>query len=270
MAARSFWRGHLKFSLVSCAVAMSPALTARDKVRFHTLNAKTGNRVRSRYLDAETGELVEEEEEARAYPLPDGREVIIEDEELEAVALESTRVIDIERFVPRDSIGWIWLDRPHHLVPDDEAGEEAFAVIREAMKATDTVGISRLVLYRRERAVMVEPRGKGLVVWTLRYGDEVRDPEAYFEGVEAVKPDREALDLLARLIESRTEPWSPRMVQDPVQAKLVAIIEEKEKRQKGLPKKRPTRGSTDGGGAVLSILDALRKSVEDEKKERRR
>ncbi len=268
MAPRSFWKGYLRFSLVNCGVVMTPALSGHEKMRFHTLNARTGNRVRRRYVDSVTGKPVREKDEARVYPLPDGRDVIIEDEDLEAIALESAWTIDIECFVPCDSIGWIWLDRPHYLVPDDKAGEEAFAVIREAMKATGTVGISRLVLYRRERAVMVEPCGKGFVVWTLRYGDEVRDPEPYLEGIEAEKPDGEALDLVTRLIDSRTRAWSPKMVKDPIQAKLVEIIAEKQKDAKPEPKKRPVRHG-DGGGEVVSILDALRKSVEGEKKGKR-
>jgi DNA end-binding protein Ku len=190
MAPRAFWKGYLKLSLVSCPIAMAPATSDREKVRFHTLNARTGNRVRSQYVDAETAEPVDEDDEARSYPVAEDRFVIVEDDELEAVALESTRTIDIETFVSRDSIGWIWLDRPHHLLPDDKAGEEAFAVIRDAMRATGTVAISRVVLYRRERAVMIEPCGKGMVAWTLRYGDEVREAEAYFEGLEEAKPER--------------------------------------------------------------------------------
>jgi DNA end-binding protein Ku len=267
MAPRAFWKGYLKFSLVSCPVAMSPATTASEKVRFNTLNAKTGNRVRSRYVDSVTGEPVSEEDEARAYPLGNGSQVIVEDEELDAVALESTRTIDIETFVERDSIGWIWLDKPHHLVPDDKAGEEAFIVIREAMRATGTVGIARVVLYRRERAVMVEPCGKGLVAWTLRYGDEVRDPEGVFDGIEAEKPDPEALKLLGRLIETRTKPWSPKMVKDPVQEKLVSIIEAKRKKGEVAA---PEAVAREERGQVVSIMDALKKSIEGEKKGRKR
>jgi DNA end-binding protein Ku len=267
MAVRAFWKGYLKFSLVSCPVAMSPATTASGKVRFNTLNAQTGNRVRSRYVDSVTGEPVEDGEEARAYPLGDGAQVIVEDEEIEAVALESTRTIDIESFVERDSIGWIWLDKPHHLVPDDKAGEEAFIVIRDAMKATNTVGIARVVLYRRERAVMIEPCGKGLVAWTLRYGDEVRDPEGVFEGIEDEKPDDEALKLLGKLIEQRTKPWSPKMVKDPVQEKLVSIIEKKRKKGEVAA---PEAVAKEEGGQVVSIMDALRKSIDGEKKGRKR
>lgn len=262
MAARAFWKGYLKFSLVSCRVAMAPATSERDKLRFHTLNAKTGNRVQSRYVDAETGDPVEEEDQAKGYPVAEDRRIILEDEELEAVALESTRTIDIETFAPRDSIGWIWLDSPHHLVPDDAAGEEAFAVIREAMKRTKTVGISRVVLYRRERAVMVEPRGKGLIAWTLRYGDEVRDAGDYFEELGGEKPDPKTLALIAKLIEARTRPWDPEMVEDPVQNKLLEIIANKKKKKAAARRPKAPSGEADN---VVSIMDALRKSVAMEK-----
>ena len=161
---------------MTCPVSLTPATSEREKVRFHTLNSETGNRVRSRYADAETGKPVEDEDEVRGYEVEKDRHVVVEDEELEAVGLESTRTIDIEQFVPADSIEWIWYDTPCYLMPDDEVAQEAFAVIRKAMEATDTLGISRLVLARRERAVMLEPCGKGIVLWTLRYGDEVRPP----------------------------------------------------------------------------------------------
>src|SRR5882757_6955254 len=154
---------------------------------------------------------------------------MLEEEELDAVALESTRTIDIDCFVPHDSIGWIWYDKPHYLVPDDPVGEEAFSVIRDAMASAGMVGISRLVMYRRERAVMLEPRDKGIVLWTLRYGDEVRDPEAYFGDIKSDKPDPKLVDMVSSLIESRIQEWDPAMVGDPVQEKLLGIIASKKK-----------------------------------------
>ena len=180
MAPRSFWKGYLKLSLVTCPVAMVPATSENEKVRFHTLNSKTGNRVVSQYVDAVSGKSVDEDDEVKGYPRGEDEYVILEDDELEAVALESTRTIDIDMFVSADSIEWIWYDKPHYLTPDDPVGEEAFSVIRDAMELTGTVGVSRLVLYRRERAVMLEPRDRGIVLWTLRYGDEVRDFERIF------------------------------------------------------------------------------------------
>ena len=257
MAPRAFWKGYLKLSLVTCAVAMAPARSDAEKIKFHTLNRKTGNRVETVYLDAETDRPVDERDQATAYPKGDGDYVILADEELDAVALESTRTIDIELFAPRDSIGWIWYDQPHFLVPDDKVGVEAFCVIREAMKATDTVGVSRLVLYRRERAVMLQPRDEGIILWTLRYGDEVRDSREYFEGIEDGRVDSKGLATVASLIKARTKPWSASMVADPVQKALKQIVASK---KKGVA---PTRGgdAEPASGNVINIMDALRKSL---------
>ena len=152
MAPRSSWHGYLKLSLVTCPVAMLPANSEAEKVRFHTLNRATGNRVHARYVDAETGKPVNDEDQVKGYEREDGEYVMLEDEELEAVALESTRTIDIDCFVPAASIGWIWYDKPHYLVPDDKVGEEAFSVIREAMVKSNTRAISRVVLNHHECA----------------------------------------------------------------------------------------------------------------------
>jgi DNA end-binding protein Ku len=130
-------------------------------------------------------------------------------------------------FVPADSIEWIWYDTPHYLTPDDPVGEEAFSVIRDAMESTGMVGVSRLVLYRRERAVMLEPRDKGIVLWTLRYGDEVRDPNDYFGKIGEVKIDSKLLNPVTKLIEEHSRPWDRNMVSDPVQARLLDIIAKK-------------------------------------------
>ena len=263
MAPRSFWKGYLKLSLVTCPVAMMPATSEEEKVRFRTLNGKTGNPVVSRYVDAVTGKAVNEDDEVKGYPRGENDYVMLEDEEIEAVALESTRTIDIETFVPRETIAWIWYDTPHYLVPNDTVGEEAFSVIREAMAATGTVGISRLVLYRRERAVMLEPRGKGIVLWTLRYGDEVRNEKDYFSGLGKAKPEARALSLVKALIKERTKKWDPKMADDPVQERLLDIIAAKKKGRKR-PAKRKAPPPT--AGNVVNIMDALRRSIKAEGK----
>ncbi|MGD9509881.1 MAG: Ku protein [Geminicoccaceae bacterium] len=258
MAPNAFWKGYLKLSLVTCPVAMVPAVTDSGKVRFHTLNRATGHRVESRYRDAETGRLVAEEDEARGYQTGPDEYVLLEEDELDTVALESTRTIDIDMFVPADTIGWIWFDRPHYLLPDDPVGEEAFAVIRDAMAATDMVGVSRLVLYRRERAVMLQPRGHGMIVWTLRYGDEVRPANNYFGDIGTDKSNAKQLALVTQLIEERTERWVPDMVRDPVQEQLLQIIEAKKKGRRPV-RKRST--PEEPRGQVLNIMDALRRSI---------
>lgn len=260
MAPRAFWKGYLKLSLVTCPVAMTPAVSGGQKVRFHTLDRETGNRVESRYVDAVTGKPVDEEDEVRGYQTGDDDYVMLEDEELDAVALDSTHTISIDAFVPASSIGWIWLDRPHYLVPTDKVGTEAFAVIREAMRATGTVGISRVVLYRRERAVMLEPRDAGIVLWTLRYGAEVRGDEAYFAGIAEEKPDRKMLGLMTKLIDQRWQPWDPSMVEDPVQERLLEIIaaRKKGKKKKKQPEAEEVREQPSN---VVNIMDALRRSL---------
>jgi DNA end-binding protein Ku len=256
MAPRPYWKGYLKLSLVTCPVQMEPARTSAGSLTFHTLNRKTGNRVESRYVDADTEKPVDDEDQVRGYPIDDDRYVMLEDEELEAVALESTRTIDIDRFVPAADIGWIWLDRPHFLKPGDKVGEEAFAVIREAMKATATVALSRLVLYRREHAIALMPREKGILLWTLRYRDELRTPET-----EPAKADPKLTRLVTRLIDERTTDWSDDLVDDPVQDKLEKIIARKKKGAGRPGKTQKDEAPAPTEGNVVSIMDALKRSI---------
>jgi DNA end-binding protein Ku len=263
MAPRPFWKGYLKLSLVNCPVALTPAITEDKKLRFHILNRDTGNRVVSRFVDEGTGEPVEDENQAAGYERSAEDYVLLEEEELEAVSLESTRTIDIETFTPASSVGWVWLDRPYYLTPDDPVGEEAFCVIRDAMKAARVVGISRLVLFRRERAVMLEPRDNGLVLWTLRYGDEVRSADEYFTDIEDGECDPRLLDLVSTLIRERSEAWSPTMAADPIRDRLLHVIESKKKHR---PPPRVKAQETEAQPKnVINIMEALRKSISREK-----
>ncbi len=264
MAPRPFWKGYLKLSLVTCPVALTPATTDAEKVRFHTLNRKTSHRVVSQYVDSETGKPVDEDDEVKGYARDEKSFVLLEDEELELVKLESARTIDIESFVPADSVDWIWYDAPYYLTPDDPVGEEAFCVIRDAMRATKTVGISRLVIYRRERAVLLKPRDNGIELWTLRYGDEVRNANDIFgeDAKKALNPD--LMKLVSELIAERRKAWSPEMVHDPVQERLVDIINEK---KKGRPPPKPkAEPEAPAAGNVVNIMDALKRSVASETK----
>lgn len=260
MAPRAFWKGYLKLSLVTCPVTMAPATRESGKLRFHTLNARTGNRVVSRYVDAVSGRPVPDEDQARGYPRGETGFVLIDDKELDSIALDSTRTIDIDMFVPARSVGWIWYDTPHYLAPADRIGEEAFLVIREAMAVTGMAGIARLVLYRRERAVMLVPRGKGIVVWTLRYGDEVRDAADYFGDIAPEHPAPAQMALMKRLIGERTRDWDPAMVSDPVQDRLLEIISARKTRQKR-PAARPATPPGDSGDKVIDIMEALKRSL---------
>ncbi len=265
MAPRPFWKGYLKLSLVTCPVALTPATTDADRVRFHTLNRKTGNRVVSRYVDSSTGEPLDENDEVKGYAREENSFVLLEDEELDAVRLESVRTIDIEGFAAADSVDWIWCEAPYYLTPDDKVGEEAYCVIRDAMRSTGMVGLSRLVLHRRERAVLLKPRDRGIELWTLRYASEMRDSRELFRGVVDADPDPALLDLVGQLIEERKKPWSGDMVQDPVQTRLVEIIADKRKHVRPTrPKAAPEAAAEPSN--VVNIMDALRRSVAAEAK----
>lgn len=271
MAARAFWTGYLKLSLVTCPVAMMPATSASGQVRFHTLNRKTGDRVSARYVDAETGKPVEEDDEVKGYPVGEDAYVLLEDGDLDAVRLDSTRTIDIDRFVDAGSIGWIWYDRPHFLTPADKVGEEAFCVIRDAMAATATAAVSRLVLYGRERAVLLRPEGRGLVLWTLHFGNEVRPQDAYFAGLaEAPKPSRDAAALIGKLISGKMLDWSDDLVEDPVQARLLDLIAARKKKAPRLRKTAAAKAEpAPPADNVVNITEALRRSLAAEKAPRR-
>ena len=259
MAPRPFWKGYLKLSLVTCPVALTPATSDADKVRFHTLNRRTGNRIVSRYVDAVSGRPVADEDEAKGYARDETSSVVLEDEELEAVRLESARTIDIESFIPADGVDWVWYEAPYYLTPDDPVGEEAYCVIRDAMRSTGVMGVSRLVLNRRERAILLKPRGEGMELWTLRYGAEVRDPRDVFASIRDADLDPALLKLVSQLIDERKTSWSPELVRDPVQERLLDLIEEKRKgethraRREAEPERAPSN--------VVNIMDALKRSV---------
>ncbi|MGR9235480.1 non-homologous end joining protein Ku (plasmid) [Rhizobium leguminosarum] len=262
---RPYWKGYLKLSLVTCPVAMSPATSDSEKVRFHTLNRETGNRVVSQYVDSVTGKPVKDENEAKGYARGENDYVILTDDDLDSVALDTVKTIDIDKFVPAESIEWVYLEKPHYLMPDDPVGHEAFAVIRDAMASDKVVGVSKLVIGRRERAVVLEPRGEGIVLWTLRFGDEVRPEESYFEGIDE-EADPELIPLVQQLIKQKTSRWSSDMVSDPIQESLLKIIAEKKRALK--PAKKAAKGKPDAtqGSNVVNIMDALKKSVAAELK----
>ena len=263
MPTRPFWKGYLKLSLVTCPVAMTPATTENAKVRLHVLNRKTGNRVVSRYVDAGDGAPVDEDKLVKGYAKAEDEFVLMEDDELDSVALESTRTIDIERFVPAASVDPIWLDRAHYLTPDDPVAEEAFAVIRDAMKAAAMAGLSRLVLYRRERPVMLKPLDKEIVVWTLRYNDEVRDDKDVFGAIDAVKSDPQALALVEQLIEQKSTLVECRPCARSNAGKIAGDADGETQGGRASLQKAASRDPAKTG-KVINMMDALRQSLRSE------
>ena len=255
MAARASWKGYLKLSLVSCAVQLYPASTSKERVSFHMLNRETGHRLKRLLVDSETGDPVESEDQIKGYEIGKRQYIQIEDEEIESVAIESTHTIDIESFVPRDEIDETYLDSPYYIAPDGKVAEEAFAVIRDAMREKNVVGIGRVVLYRRERIIMLEPRDKGLVAMTLRYPYEVRADDEVFDQIPDVKVDDDTLDLATHIIERKLTHFDPARFEDRYQNALLEIIKAKAA-NKPAPKLDAPKPSN-----VVNLMDALRKSI---------
>lgn len=259
MAPRPNWKGYLKLSLVSCSVALYSATTTSERIRFNILNRKTGNRVRNLVIDSETEEPVEQEDRVKGYQFEKGQYIQVEDEELDEIALESTHTIDIESFVPRDEVDEIYLDESYYIVPNDKVAYEAFTVIREAMAKEDLVGLARVVLYRRERILMLQPRGKGLMATALRYNNEVRAEDNYFDEIPNVKVESDMLDLAVHILKSKKTKFDPDKFEDRYETALTNLIRAKQA-GKPAPKLAEPKPSN-----VVNLMDALRRSVNAEK-----
>jgi DNA end-binding protein Ku len=201
MAPRSNWKGYLKLSLVSASIAIYPSTSSSEKVRFNTLNRATGNRLKRQMVDSVTGDVVESDEQIKGYAVGKDQYVTVEDEELAEIAIESSHTVEIEKFVPKASIDDRYRDTPYYLAPEDKVGMEAFAVIRDAMKKKKMVGIGRVVMARRERVMMLEPFGKGIMGTTLHYPYEIRSEEAIFEEIPEMKLPDQMVGLAEEIID---------------------------------------------------------------------
>ena len=195
MAARAYWKGYLKLSLVTCPVALYPASSKSEKTRFHQINSKTGHRLRQQMVDEETGRVVDKDNKGRGYELTKGKYVEIEPEELEAIEFENTHTIEIDKFVPEEEIDKRYYERPYYIVPDGKSGEEAFAVIRDAMKDKGRVALAGIVFANRQHILAIEPWGKGMLGTTLRFDYEVRDEKEFFKGIGSHRVPKEMVSL---------------------------------------------------------------------------
>jgi DNA end-binding protein Ku len=259
MAPRAQWKGYLKLSLVSCPIALFPAASPTERVSFRQINRETGNRLRQQLVDAVTGEAVSGEQKGRGYEVARDQFIVVEDEELEALQVESTRTIDIDRFVPRDQVDIGYLDSPYYIVPNDNVGQEAFAVIREAMRAKGVVALGRVVLSRRERVIMLEPFRNGLRGVTLRYPYEMRGADSYFEDIAEVKVPGEMLKLAEHILDSKAGEFDPATFEDRYET---AVVEMLQRKQAGLPE--PKERAEPQAQNVVNLMDALRQSIAQE------
>lgn len=260
MAPRANWKGYLRLSLVSCPIALYPASSLSEKVSFNRVNRKTGNRLKQQNVDAETGAVVPREDTARGYEIDKGRYLIVEDEEFDAIQIESTRTIDIDRFVPRGELDERYIDSPYYIAPDGQVGQDAFAVIRDTIGTMNMVALGRVVLTRREHVIALEPRGRGLLGLTLRYPYEVRDEAAYFEDIPEQKLPKEMLDLAAHIVNTKTAHFDPSRFEDRYENALIELLRKKQAGEQIAPV------AAGPAPRVVNLMDALRASVDAEKK----
>jgi DNA end-binding protein Ku len=251
MAPRANWKGFLRLSLVTCPVALYPATSESEKISFNQLNRKTGHRIRYLKVDADTGEEVANEDIVKGYMLDKETFIEVSKEELEEVALESTRTIDIDEFVEREEIDPRYLIRPYYLRPDGKVGHDAFAVIRDTIREMNKVAIGRVVLTNRA----LEPLDKGLVGTLLRYPYEVRSEEEYFDEIQDVKVTKDMLDLAKHIVNQKSGRFEPDKFEDQYETALINLINQKRAGKPITPKERPS------GENVVDLMEALRRSV---------
>jgi DNA end-binding protein Ku len=261
MAPRPNWKGYLKLSLVSCPIALYPAASASERVSFRQINKKTGHRLKQQLVDSVTGEPVDSEDKGRGYEVGKDQYLPVADEELEALQVESTRTIEIDTFVPREQIDLSFVESPYYIVPTDKVGQEAFAVIREAMRGKEMVALGRVVMARRERPIVLEPLGKGLRGLTLRYPYEVRDASAYFDEIADVKVPGEMLKLAEHILESKTADFDPSTFEDRYETAVVEMLKAK---QAGMPVR--TEAAAPAPSTIINLMDALKRSIATERK----
>jgi DNA end-binding protein Ku len=255
MAPRAYWKGYLKLSLVSCPIALFPATSEREKISFHQINKTTGHRIKYQKVDADTGDEVGADDIIKGYEVGKGQYIELQPEELEAVAIESKRTIEIKKFVPRDEIDEIFFNSPYYIVADGEVGAQAFAVIREAIKKEGMVALGKVVFTSREHVIALEPRGKGLMGVTLRYPYEVRKEADYFDDIPEEKVPKDMLDLAGHIVESKAGHFDPEEFDDQYESALEELLKQK---QAGKPIERPQEPKQSN---VVNLMDALRQSL---------
>jgi DNA end-binding protein Ku len=259
MTPRANWKGFLRLSLVSCPIALFPATSESEKISFNQINKKTGHRIRYRKVDADTGEEVETSDIVKGYQVDTDRYLEVSKEELENIALESTRTIEIDQFVPKSEIDELYFVRPYYIVPDGKVGHDAYAVIRETIRNLDKVALARVVLTNREHVIAVEARDKGLMGMLLRYPYEVRGASEYFDDIQDVKITKDMLDLAKHIVEQKSGHFDPDKFEDHYEAALSDLLQ---KKQSGQPMAKIASRTS---GNVIDIMDALRASLKDGK-----
>ena len=259
MAPRAYWKGHLKLSLVSCPIQLFPAISEREKIRFHQINRKTGNRIKYCKLDAVTEEPVSDEDIVKGYEVGKGRFVEVSDDELESVAIGSPHTIEIDQFVPRNEIDKLYWNVPYYITAGRAADRQAFAVLREAIKKQGMVALGHVVFTTREHVIAVEPRGEGMLGVTLRYPYEIRKEADYLAESPGERIPKGMLDLAIHIVETKVGRFEPEKFEDHYETALKELIKRKQHGERiEKPKQHPR-------AQVINLMDALRQSAAEER-----
>jgi len=250
------WRGHLRLALVSCPIALFSARHASAELHFHFINPKTGNRVRMITLDAGTEEEVRRSDLVKGYEFKKDTYVLLDDADFERAKIDSSTVLTLDKFVPADAIDPVYYDASYYMVPDGEAGQDVYAVLREAIGKAGKVGLARLVIARRERSVAIMPLGRGLVLHTLNDPKELYDPEELFADLHGGKPDAAMVRLATQLVDRQTERFVPADMEDRYEARLREVIEAKLRGEE-----QPEEEEAPQRDNVIDLMTALKRSL---------
>ncbi len=254
--ARAYWKGYLRLSLVTCPIELFPATSEAEKTHFHQIDTRTGHRLRQQMVDEKTGDVVDTAHKGRGYELTKGQYVAIEEKELKAIEIESTRTVEITGFVPKAEIDKRYLDRPYYIAPGGKVGADAFAVIRDAMKDKDRVALAKIVMAHREHIIALEPLGKGLLGTTLRFDYEVRDEKDYFADIPSPRVNRDMVKLAAHILDTKATTFDPRKFKDDYETALKKLVGRKAKGKTIEPAEPAEKPDN-----VVDLMDALRRSV---------
>ncbi|NNC47028.1 MAG: Ku protein [Sphingomonas sp.] len=265
MAARAYWRGHIRLALVSIAVELFSATKSGAKISFRQIHEPSGKRINYEKVVRGLGP-VDRDEIVKGFEKSKGNYVLLTDEEIEAVKLESKKTLELVQFVEACEIDPLYFEKPYYVAPQDELAEEAFVVLRDALRKAKKVALGQLSVRGREKLVAIKPCGDGLLLETLRYADEVRAGQAFFEDIDDAKPAKELLDMAGKLIEQRSAPFDASEFEDRYATELKKLIDKKAKSKSNTAIIEEDEDSGSSGGNVIDLMAALKKSVEEKPK----
>lgn len=255
MAPRAIWKGILKIAEVTCPVALYTAASTSERISFHTLNRKTGNRVHRQFIDEVTGKPVEKEDQVKGYDRGDGDYVVLEPDEIAEAIPESDKTLDVATFLPCDEIDDLFFDRPYYVTPSTPVAAETFGLIRDAMAKRETAALARTVIFRRMRSILIRPHAAGMIATTLNFDYEVRPAESAFDGIRKLKIESEMLELAEHIIRTKAGRFDPETFDDRYESALAELVKAKIEGRKIKPVKRLEPAK------VVNLLDALRQSA---------